>query len=135
MHSTGDTVFAWVFGLGLLAWGIWDLRSVRKLRARGIRVPGVVVGSEMVENLERPVFRFTTIDGQEVEVTSAYGQAKPLKPGDRVTVRYDPENVQNAHICTRVQEGTAMGWVQVIFELVITAALVLEALGGIPFDI
>ncbi|MCA2187195.1 DUF3592 domain-containing protein [Nonomuraea cavernae] len=79
-----------ILGLANLACGVWILRRPQRFRARGVRVPGVVTGlersSDPDSNACYPVFRFTTRDGQRVEITSRYGESKPPQPGDRVTV-------------------------------------------------
>ncbi|MEV0592438.1 DUF3592 domain-containing protein [Nonomuraea cavernae] len=108
-----------------LACGVWLLRRSRRFRARGVRVPGVVTGlersSDPDSNACYPIFRFTTRDGQEFEITSRYGESKPPQPGDRVTVLYDPDRQRNARIDTGGQDGSTMGrWVVGIGLFLIT---------------
>jgi hypothetical protein len=102
-----------IVGLANLACGVWLLRGARRLRTLGIRASALVTGlrrsSDPDSNACFPIFRFTTREGQEVEITSLYGESKPPQPGDRVTILYDPENQRNARIDTGGQDGSTMG--------------------------
>lgn len=87
-----------IIGLANLAGGAWILRGARQ----EVRVPGVVTGlkrsSDPDGKASFPVFRFTTREGEEVEMTSRQGESRPPRPGDR-----------NARIETAGQDGSAMG--------------------------
>lgn len=115
MESTSSPGLLVVFGLAYLAGGAWMLISVRRLRARGVRVPGVIIGLVPSRDPDmhtfRPVFRFTTLEGHEVEVASKFGEAGPPRPGDRVTIIYDPQKVRHARIDTSGQRGSTWGWI------------------------
>ncbi|WP_433499728.1 DUF3592 domain-containing protein [Sphaerimonospora sp. CA-214678] len=76
----------------------------------------------------RPVFRFTTLEGHEVEVTSRFGEADPPQPGDRVTILYDPRKRRKARIDAGGQDGSAMGRILIGLGLLLTALGVLSAL-------
>ncbi|MFC5818696.1 DUF3592 domain-containing protein [Nonomuraea harbinensis] len=125
MESTSSPGLLFVLGLANLACGVWLLRRARRFRAHGVRVPGLVTGLERSRDPDSkacyPVFRFTTRDGQEVEITSRYGESRPPRPGDRVTVLYDPAKQRNARIDTGGQDGSTMGkWVVGIGLFLIT---------------
>ncbi|MFG1944882.1 DUF3592 domain-containing protein [Nonomuraea sp. NPDC048826] len=114
-----------ILGSANLAFGVWTLRRAQRFRDRGIRVSGLVTGlersSDPDSNACYPVFRFTTRDGREVEITSRYGESKPPRPGDHVTVLYDPEKERNARIDTGGQDGSTIGmWVVGIGLFLIT---------------
>ncbi|SMC85765.1 Protein of unknown function [Lentzea albidocapillata] len=76
----------------------------------------------------RPIFRFTTLEGHEVEVTSKYGETNPPQPGDRVTILYTPQKPQHAVINTGGQRGSTMGWALTAVGLVLVTLGVLAAL-------
>ncbi|WP_020542408.1 DUF3592 domain-containing protein [Nonomuraea coxensis] len=114
-----------IFGSANLACGVWLLRRARRFRARGVRVPGMVIGLERSRDPDSkacfPIFRFTTCVGQKVEITSRHGESRPPQPGDRVMVLYDPEKPRNARIDSGGQDGSAMGrWVVGIGLFLIT---------------
>ncbi|MEV1001844.1 DUF3592 domain-containing protein [Nonomuraea sp. NPDC050202] len=113
MESTSAPELLCFFGLAYLAWGIWLLISTRRLRARGVRVPGVITGlvrsRDPDSSTSRPIFRFTTLEGHEVEATSKFGEADPPRPGDRVTILYDPQKLRHARIDTGGQRGSTLG--------------------------
>ncbi|MEV4176029.1 DUF3592 domain-containing protein [Nonomuraea sp. NPDC049709] len=114
MESTSSPALLCFFGLAYLAYGIWLLISARRLRARGVRVSGVITALVQSRDPDsptrKPIFRFTTLEGHEVEVTSKFGEANPPRPGDRVTILYDPQKLRHARIDTGGQRGSTMGW-------------------------
>lgn len=95
-------------------------------------MPGVI--TDLVRSRDpdsrtsRPIFRFTTVEGDEVEVTSSYGEVSPPEPGESVTVLYDPDKPRRAHIDTSGQRGSAMGWALTALGLFLGALSVLTAL-------
>lgn len=86
------------------------VRKNRAFLARAQRAPGVVVGlgrgssmgsgpNDTMRRSFAPVFRFTTIDGREVEVRSSVESNPPTyRPGDQVTVLYDPAAPEKAKL-------------------------------------
>lgn len=102
------------------------------MRARGVAVPGVVTG--LVRSTDndghtfRPIFRFTTLQGHELELTSKYGEASPPRPGETVTILYDPQKPRHALIDTGGQRGSRMGWIVTVLGLFLAALSVLTAL-------
>lgn len=118
-------------GLSIMAFGVGVLIDAFRLRARGIRVPGVIVGGTGGNESYTPIFRFTTLDGRQVEVGSFYGQTTPPQPGERITVVYDPENVRKARILTNGQDGTVAGFFLIGFGLLFVILPVLGALDAI----
>jgi hypothetical protein len=84
------------FGLLFCGAGLKELVDRIRLQRRGRRVPGVIVG-RVDAGAHSPgiasrsgVFRFTTVDGQEIEATSAVHSFPGPRPGRRITVVYDP---------------------------------------------
>ncbi|WP_055478141.1 DUF3592 domain-containing protein [Sphaerimonospora mesophila] len=118
--------------MALLVCGAWIVINARRFRARAVRVPGVITGlvrsSDPDSPTCRPVFRFTTLEGHEVEVTSGFGEAHPPQPGDRVTILYNPRKPRKARIDTSGQTGSAMGWIVIGLGLLLVALGVLSAL-------
>jgi hypothetical protein len=124
-------------GLGFLgvvwtAYGAWLLFSVRRHRSRSVQVPGVVTGLVRSRDPDsptsRPIFRFTTVEGHEVEVTSRSGEASPPQPGDSVTILYDRRKPRRAVIDTSGQRGSTLGWLLTGLGLVLLTMSVLSAL-------
>jgi hypothetical protein len=100
------TVALLPFGAVFLLLGGWtmllaarELRQLKALRERGIRVPGVVVEFKRVPIGDglwlRPLLRFRTVDGRTIETVSRLSP-DPRKgqehPGQPVSVVNDPEN-------------------------------------------
>lgn len=121
MDSTSSPDALFVVGLVNLAFGAWLLIRARRLRARGVQVPGVVTGLVRSRNNDsptsRPIFRFTTLEGHELEVTSDMGEGRPPQPGDRVTILYDPQKPRYAVIATSGQRGLILGWIVTVLGL------------------
>jgi hypothetical protein len=76
-----------------------ELRQLRRLRERGIRVPGIVVEFKSVRlgdsDVLRPLLRFRTVDGRVIETVSKLSPGPLIgqeHPGQPVSVVYDPEN-------------------------------------------
>ncbi|TMR20255.1 DUF3592 domain-containing protein [Nonomuraea turkmeniaca] len=132
LESTSSPGLICFFGLVYLAYGTWLLISARRLRARGVRVPGVITGLVQSRDPDsstcKPIFRFTTLEGHEVEVTSKFGEASPPQPGDRVSILYDPQKLRHARIDTGGQRGSAMGRILTGFGLLLVTLSVLITL-------
>jgi hypothetical protein len=86
-------------GITLVIFATRELRQLRRLRERGVRVPGTVVEFKSVrigdgEEL-RPLLRYSTVDGRVIESVSRLSPG-PLRgqehPGQPVSVVYDPAN-------------------------------------------
>jgi hypothetical protein len=100
------TVALLPFGAVFLLLGGWtmllaaqELRQLRRLRERGICVPGVVVEFTSVRLGDglglRPLLRFRTVDGRIIETVSRLSPGPRRgqeQPGQPVSVVYDPEN-------------------------------------------
>ncbi|MEV0363099.1 DUF3592 domain-containing protein [Nocardia fusca] len=114
------------------AYGAWLLFSVRRHRSRSVQVPGVVTGLVRSRDPDsytsRPIFRFTTVEGHEVEVTSRHGEASPPQPGDSVTILYDRREPRRAVIDTSGQRGSTLGWLLTALGLFLLTMSVLTAL-------
>ncbi len=126
----GDLLFSAV-GVLFAGLGFHSYRSTRAFLARAHRVPGVVVDLSWSRSRNggtyHPVLRFQTLDGRTVQATSDVGsRPAPARPGQAVTVLYDPENPQEARLDTMTGRGTLLG---VIFMVI--GALV--AIGGVAF--
>jgi hypothetical protein len=75
-----------------------------------LRADGVIVGLRVVrpsrpsDQSRSPIFRFNANDGRSFTVVSSIAQSpSPWKQGDAVTVLYQPEHPENAHIDSFVQ--------------------------------
>ncbi|WP_165970160.1 DUF3592 domain-containing protein [Nonomuraea terrae] len=128
--SSATPSSAVVLGLVLVAFGGWQLISARRIRARGVRVPGVVIGYKQVagggeEPLSRPVFRFTTLEGHELEVTSRTGEPRGYLPDERIEVLYNPQKPERARIDNAGQRGSTMGWIVTTMGVFVLAVGVL----------
>ena len=67
---------------------------------RAQRVPGTVTGlSGKYGNELTPILQFTTDEGHDMETTASVGaRPMPVRPGDEVTVLYDPEDPTTAEM-------------------------------------
>lgn len=122
------------FGVGFGALGVVLLVRYRQFLARALRVPGVVVtliasrssssgpGRSNGGITYRPVFRFQTYEGMDVEVTSNTGSnPPPAREGEQVNVLYDPADPRKARLDKFGQRGGFIGWIFVAFGVVFTA--------------
>lgn len=132
MDSTSSPEALGFFGLAWTTCGAWMVIRARRHRARWAQVSGVITGLVRSRDPDsptvRPIFRFTTLDGHEIEVTSKYGETNPPQPGDRVTILYAPRKPGHAIINTGGQRGSTMGWALTAFGLLLTTLGVLTAL-------
>lgn len=121
------------FGVVSTSIGILLLANARRRRARWIRVPGLVTdlvpSSDPDSPAKFPTFRFTTTEGHEVKIKSGRGENNPPRPGDNVTVLYDPKEPQRAVIDTTGQSDISMGRWLIGFGLVLLTLDVLTILG------
>jgi Protein of unknown function (DUF3592) len=113
-------------GLGFIAFGAHAIRIARRLRASGLRVPGVVVRlrwdpSDYGGGQFYPVLRFQTHDGTVIETESDLGSnPAPARPGQPVTVVYDPAKPRRARLDTMIGSGTIHGPLFIAFGAVAT---------------
>jgi len=129
--NTWWTLVFVLFGVVFGTIGIVLLIQTRRFLARALRVPGVVV--DLVRSYSRssngggsttyrPVFRFQTYEGMDVEVTGNMGtNPPPARPGEQVNVLYDPGNPRNARLDKRGQRGGFVSWIFIGFGVVFTA--------------
>ena len=100
-------IFAAV-GAVFLVIGVVRLRSQIAFRRRAVRCQGVVTeyrerwshgaGDSSGQTLYHPVLQFRTADGREVLTESRIGTSwRSVRPGDQVTVTYDPREPQHAY--------------------------------------
>ncbi|MEV5572382.1 DUF3592 domain-containing protein [Spirillospora sp. NPDC052269] len=109
-----------LFGLLFAGAGVYSIRKTRYLRRHGHRVPGVVDrlkferGSQTGGNYY-PVLHFHTLDGSFVQTESDVGtNPARSRPGDQVTVVYDPARPDRARPENLLGVGTVMGVVFIL---------------------
>jgi Protein of unknown function (DUF3592) len=115
-------------GLGFIAFGAHVIRTARRLREAGQRVPGVVVRlrwdpSESGQGPGRfyPVLRFQTLDGTVIEAESDLGSyPAPAREGQPVTVVYDPAKPRRARLDTMLGIDMVHGPLFIAFGVVAT---------------
>ena len=110
-------VFLWAVAAVLVGVGVRRRQESRRFAASATRAGGVVV--ELVSGspgprggvpLAYPVVRYRTTDGREVVFRSGFGSQPPLwRPGQPVTVLYDPADPQAARIETKAATVVAPG--------------------------
>lgn len=105
--NTAELLYYLAFGLIFFLGGAWQLFIRWRRRRHYQRVPGVIVGrratrgevgpaSDTSTNSRAAIFRFTTLDGREVETESNVQSWPGPKPGKRVMVIYDPQSPYDA---------------------------------------
>jgi hypothetical protein len=137
-------VAAYVLAAGafLAAIGGYGLSRQLRLQRRGERVTGIVVGHDQqwvagqsMSNpgsyAYRPVVRFRTRDGQEIEATTRVGTPVGIRPGREVPVLYDPANPSSAEIDAFRERGvlnlmTAVFLIGGVVLMVVGAATLLH---------
>lgn len=131
---------AWVFGslgLGFLGLGLWMLTRARAFAARAVRVQGVVTDLElfphgMGKDAFIVVFRFTTYEGQEIEVRSSFAVEKPPARGELAPVVYDPRKPERARLDSPGQRGTRLVWIVILVGTSFATMGALFLLGILP---
>ncbi|GGS82768.1 hypothetical protein GCM10010156_46800 [Planobispora rosea] len=95
-------LFGIVFGVVFTGIGVRVLTVGQRLRRSGVRVPGFVVGlrwSGGDNGVYYPTLQFQTAQGFMVQTESDLGSnPSPVRPGQQVTVVYDPERPQRARL-------------------------------------
>lgn len=119
-----------LLGVGFAVLGVVLLVRNRRFLARALRVPGVVVDLRARRmgssgsgggTVWHPVFRFQTYEGRNVEIVGNLGtDPPPARPGERVTVLYDPANPHNAKLDKPGQSGGFAGWFFIAFGVIFT---------------
>ncbi|WP_169984425.1 DUF3592 domain-containing protein [Microbispora sp. H10836] len=110
---------------GLIGGGI--TMNAREFRRRAQRTRGLVVGLRASRSddgtVYYPTIRFTTMYGQQVEAETAYGSnPPPARPGEEVTVLYDPAKPTRIRIDSAAGSGTLLGGVFLAVGIVLFAA-------------
>jgi len=105
-----------VAGAFLIVIGGYGFSQQLRLQRKGERVMGIVVGREQRwvsgqppgspgSYAYRPVVRFRTLAGQEIEATTRVGTPIGLRPGREVPVLYDPARPASAEIDSFRERG------------------------------
>ncbi|MEU7913815.1 DUF3592 domain-containing protein [Microbispora bryophytorum] len=97
---------------GLIGGGI--TMNAREFRRRAQRTRGLVVGLRASRSDDGtsyyPTIRFTTVYGQQVEAETTYGSnPPPARPGEEVTVLYDPARPTRIRLDSAAGSGALLG--------------------------
>jgi hypothetical protein len=107
-------VLIWGLAALFVAYALSSRRESRRFAAGAARAQGVVVelvggpapGPQTPGPLSYPVVRYRTVDGREVVFRSDLGaQPSPWRPGQPVTVLYNPADPQEARIDSKVRSA------------------------------
>ena len=136
--STGGTAasFFTVFGLLMTFIGSIVFRRYRRLSLKGEHTSGTVIELhwEEIRNgslVCHPVLAFQTLDGHNIRTKADIGRGKVTsRPGDHVSVVYDPLDPAKAEIDTRVRWATRFG----VITMVLGVVLIWEGLFGTASD-
>jgi len=117
----GSGLFLLLMAAGFVAAAWWWTADAYDFAARSLPAEGTVVGVQ--EQRDRkgrvstyPIYRFRLAEGKEVQATSSVSVGATAR-GERVSVRYDPEDP------SRVRPASAVGgpgfapWVLGVFAL------------------
>lgn len=122
-HIAG--VLVTLFGLCIILGGVVLLVRTRRFLAHAVRVPGLIV--DVVRNSSgdsdsfQPVFRFRTLEGEDVEAEGKFSTSPSgLIPGRQVPVLYVPGDPHNARVDTVGQRGYLVSGIMVCFGLLFT---------------
>lgn len=108
-------------GLGFIAFGAHVIRTGRRLRIYGQRVPGIVVrlrwdSDDYGGGQFYPILCFRTRDGTMIQTESDLGtNPAPAREGQQVTVVYDPAKPRRARLDTMLGSGAVHGPLFVAF--------------------
>ncbi|WP_182902246.1 DUF3592 domain-containing protein [Microbispora sp. H10830] len=110
---------------GLIGGGI--TMNAREFRRRAQRSRGLVVGLRASRSDDGttyyPTIRFTTVYGQQVEAETTYGSnPPPARPGEEVTVLYDPARPTRIRIDSAAGSGTLLGGIFLTVGIVLFTA-------------
>lgn len=103
--EAADTWAPLILGAAVLVAGLVQAAKYIVFRSRAQRVSGTVAGlrgkpgtAEGVPSYQ-PILHFTTLEGREIRTKMRVASfPAPAKPGERVTVVYDPRNPSTAEI-------------------------------------
>ncbi|GLX09731.1 DUF3592 domain-containing protein [Microbispora sp. NBRC 16548] len=110
---------------GLIGGGI--TMNAREFRRRAQRSRGLVVGLRASRSDDGtsyyPTIRFTTVYGQQVEAETTYGSnPPPARPGEEVTVLYDPARPTRIRIDSAAGSGALLGGIFLTVGIVLFTA-------------
>ncbi|MEV4295293.1 DUF3592 domain-containing protein [Microbispora rosea] len=110
---------------GLIGGGI--TMNAREFRRRAQRAHGLVVGLRASRSDDGtsyyPTIRFTTVYGQQVEAETTFGSnPPPARPGEEVTVLYDPARPTRIRIDSAAGSGTLLGGIFLAVGIVLFTA-------------
>ncbi|GIH48444.1 Protein of unknown function [Microbispora rosea] len=110
---------------GLIGGGI--TMNAREFRRRAQRARGLVVGLRASRSDDGtsyyPTIRFTTVYGQQVEAETTFGSnPPPARPGEEVTVLYDPARPTRIRIDSAAGSGTLLGGIFLAVGIVLFTA-------------
>lgn len=110
---------------GLIGGGI--TMNAREFRRRAQRSRGLVVGLRASRSDDGttyyPTIRFTTVYGQQVEAETTYGSnPPPARPGEEVTVLYDPARPTRIRIDSAAGRGTLLGGIFLAVGIILFTA-------------
>ena len=97
--------------------GVKGIRRTRMFERRAIRVPGQCVDLKLRHGISiepgeshstyHPILAFATIDGRQMVVESPWGGVPaPARPGQFVTVLYEPDQPARARVDGLIGRGT-----------------------------
>lgn len=117
-----------VIGVGVVGLGVKFWFDSQRFLARAVRTSGLVVdmkrswsrtGTGGSSTIYYPIFRFTGPDGQGIVQKSRAGSSHPsLRPGDAVTVLYDPQKPSDARIDSVQTRGPMASVMAMVFGAV-----------------
>ncbi|MEV1203558.1 DUF3592 domain-containing protein [Microbispora rosea] len=110
---------------GLIGGGI--TMNAREFRRRAQRARGLVVGLRASRSDDGtsyyPTIRFTTVYGQQVEAETTFGSnPPPARPGEEVTVLYDPARPTRIRIDSAAGSGTLLGGIFLAVGIILFTA-------------
>jgi hypothetical protein len=106
--------------------------TITALRAVATGGPGAGTSGLATGLVYRPTVRFTTADGQTLEVESPAGtNPAPGQVGNAVTVSYDPADPSRFSLTSTARRSGCVAWALILLGglIFVLAALVLAAIG------
>jgi len=116
-----------LIGVGIVVLGVTFWFRSRSFLARAVRTSGVIVDLQRERSragdghgtVYRPIFRFTGPDGRDIVRRAGSASSHPrLRPGEPVTVLFDPQRPSEARIDTLDNRGPMAAVLTVIFGIV-----------------
>src|SRR3989344_2997567 len=91
------SIFLMAFGFIFISVAASSYLTSSAVFKEGVSAYGEVTRLEISDSTYKPVIRYTTNDGREIEFLAQFSSNPPAyKPGDMVEIIYDPENPYNA---------------------------------------